>query len=71
MVQILSTGSINNQVYVKLLTGNTKGYNRDLKKADNRVVLLSSIGWLTFSDQFYYYNCLKLKKHEDANVFNV
>ena len=34
------------------------------KKADNRVLSLSRIGWLNFSDQFYYYNCLNLKKHE-------
>ena len=27
------------------------------KKADNRVVSLSRIGWLNFGDQFWYFNC--------------
>ena len=49
----------------------TDFFSPKLLRADNRVVLLSRMGWLNFCDQFYYYNCLKLKKHEDANFFNV
>ena len=43
-----------------LIRGVTPGIfslENKLKKADNRVVLLSRIGWLNFSDQFLYFNC--------------